>query len=428
MVDRLNLTRDELASFLGGDHRKVKQFEKLFSTVDEIKASGSGGDIINNIEETLVFESSLESDLQKLKGEVDFLRSKLFETPDSRFIDYIQFKGSHPQYTQKNRIFKNSDFDFFSGSTDLGGYRLNFCGDLTFYAKNTSGSLLAAGTPVMATGTVGSSGALTVAPAVSDGSVLADYMVGVTLYDCPNNGFAHVSHFGTLKGIDTTGSPYSQTWSDGDLLYIDPLTPGAWTNVKPEAPALNNPIAIVDHAGSGGSGSIVIRMNVAQYLSRLSDVNIASSLSSGDLLIYDLVHQRWESSQLTAGSGITITPGPGSIEISSSVVSSLPLVSQYETPTTGFSIAVDGSPGGVVSDIWLIIVPAAGLASGTIVFPASADRVNHQKITIVSRQQVTSLAFDGNGATIYGAPPTIAAEGSMTFMYESPGASWYRIS
>jgi len=35
MVQRLNLTRDQLASFLQ-DHEQIKQFERLFSTVDDI--------------------------------------------------------------------------------------------------------------------------------------------------------------------------------------------------------------------------------------------------------------------------------------------------------------------------------------------------------------------------------------------------------
>ena len=35
MVQKLNLTRDQLASFLQ-DHEQIKQFERLFSTVDQI--------------------------------------------------------------------------------------------------------------------------------------------------------------------------------------------------------------------------------------------------------------------------------------------------------------------------------------------------------------------------------------------------------
>jgi hypothetical protein len=186
------------------------------------------------------------------------------------------------------------------GTMDIGlsgGSVLQTGQETLYYAKNTSGSLIPNGTPVMFTGTVGASGKLTFGLAVADGSVPADYMMGVTTQDVANNDFGYVAHFGLVRGFDTTGTPYGQVWADGDLLYFDATTPGDWTNVQPQAPAVDVPVAVVINAGSGGSGSIFVRMTVAEALSRLQDVYINGSGTplNGDLLQYDAADSRWEN-------------------------------------------------------------------------------------------------------------------------------------
>ena len=123
-----------------------------------------------------------------------------------------------------------------------------------------------------------------------------------------------MTSFGLVRGFDTTGAPYGEVWADGDLLYFDPATPGTWTKVKPVAPAIDVPVAVVINAGSGGSGSIFVRMTVAEALSRLQDVHI-SVPSAGQVLIYDATQQRWENNHLTAGANIQITNADGSITI-----------------------------------------------------------------------------------------------------------------
>ena len=63
------------------------------------------------------------------------------------------------------------------------------------------------------------------------------------------------------------------------------------------APAIDVPVAVVINAGSGGSGSIFVRMTVAESLSRLQDVYIngTGTPANGDVLVYDLADSRWEN-------------------------------------------------------------------------------------------------------------------------------------
>jgi hypothetical protein len=119
-----------------------------------------------------------------------------------------------------------------------------------------------------------------------------------------------------VRGFNTTGAPYGEVWTDGDLLYFDPATPGTWTNVKPAAPNIAVPVAVVVNAGSGGSGSIFVRMELSESLNNLQDVYInGGGSSAGQVLIYDAAQQRWENHFLTPGANINITNASGSITI-----------------------------------------------------------------------------------------------------------------
>ena len=209
------------------------------------------------------------------------------------------------------------------GTLDVGlngGAVLQLGQETLFYAKNTSGSSIPIGTPVMFTGVVGASGKLTFGLAVANGTVPPEYMMGVAAQTIANNDFGYVTSFGLVRGFNTSGTPYGQTWADGDLLYFNPATPGGWTNVEPVAPSIHVPVAVVINAASGGSGSIFVRMTMSQKLGELQDVYINGTGTpiAGQTLIYDAAQQRWENNTLTAGANVTITNGNGNITIAAS--------------------------------------------------------------------------------------------------------------
>ncbi len=102
-------------------------------------------------------------------------------------------------------------------------------------------------------------------------------------------------------------------------------------------------------------------------------------------------------------------------------------VTQYSAPSaTGFSVTV-GSGISAGSSIWLVLTPGGGYAAGTLVLPAVADVVDKQEILVNCTQSVTTLAITGNGATVTGAPTTLAANAYFRLRFDAVLTTWYRV-
>ena len=185
--------------------------------------------------------------------------------PNFQKLDYVDFNRVGPHVAAARRMQWNED----DGTIDVGlnaDVVLQVGQEMQFYAKNTSGGAIDNGSTVMFTGALGASGKLTFSKAVADGSIISLYMMGVATEDIPDNGFGYITSFGKVRGFDTSGTPYSETWTDGDIIYFSPTVAGGWTNVTPVAPNLYLPVAVVLNAAPGGSGSIFVRMGASQAI------------------------------------------------------------------------------------------------------------------------------------------------------------------
>ena len=279
MADPSTPTRNQIAAMVGDNPQMVKAIERLFEVAGTLTPSEIAGLTI------LIEAAAYDAGVANNKAES--------YQPNFQKLDYIDFNRIGPHVTLPRRMQWNDD----DGTIDVAmndEVVLQIGQETHFYAKNTSGGTIANGTPVMFTGTVGASGKLTFGLAVADGSVLPEYMMGVATEEILNNEFGYVTSFGLVRGFNTTGTPYGETWNDGDLLYFDPATAGTWTNVQPSAPAIHQPVAVVVNAGSGGSGSIFVRMQVAPHIEDLTNVE-APSPSDGDILEYDSGNVRWQN-------------------------------------------------------------------------------------------------------------------------------------
>lgn len=98
---------------------------------------------------------------------------------------------------------------------------------------------------------------------------------------------------------------------------------------------------------------------------------------------------------------------------------------QYATPSAdAFSLQVYDTG----DNTHMILTPAAGYITGTIIMPMLANCVDKQYFLVNCTQALTALTLDGNGATIIGAPSAFVANDFFKLKFDLPGATWYRVS
>lgn len=289
---KLNLTRDQLAQFLT-DQQQIRQFELLFSVVDELQAITST-DFEYQADNAAAAANEALAQLSRISSALELLATApVVENNNSVVTDYIDFNTNTPSPAIKvGRVHWN------------GGYTLNLemtpnvnqaIGESQFYYIKASANI-AKGQLVMFDGSVGASGVLKGKP--STGVTNGQLIMGVAAEAIANNAFGLVSSFGLVIGFNTTGTPYGEVWADGDILYYNPSFPGGLTKNLPAAPTPHVVVAAVVNAATAGSGSVFVRVQAEPLISQLSDV-YAPAPSTGDVLVYDGVQQRWESGPIT---------------------------------------------------------------------------------------------------------------------------------
>lgn len=315
---RLGLTRDQLASFLK-DFEQIKQFESLFAAVDTVTnvtiddiniaagianaTANEANDSIQRLIDALDRQASDQS--SELLAAINALRQELQVLPRNELgtmaplqqadVPWLTFNNAPtPVPTAVGSM-------YWDGGTTMGvQMTANILGrvneDLFYYIK--ASSAITKGQVVMFTGAVGSSGVVTGAPAtgVTNGS----YIMGIAAESIALNRFGLVQYSGTLKGLNTSA------FLDGDILWYNPAVTGGLTKTEPTAPNVKVQVAVVINAGSGGSGSILIRVTAGSVLGG-TDSNVQfGTLANGDLIQYDSVNGYWKNvsaSSVIAGTG-----------------------------------------------------------------------------------------------------------------------------
>lgn len=279
MADPNVPTRNQIAKVVGNDPEMIKALERLFIVAGDLTPA--------DVAALTILINAAAYDAGAANNKAESYQSNFLKT------DYIDFNRIGPHVAAARRMQWNED----DGTIDVGmndNVMLQVGQEMHYYAKNTSGGDILNGTPVMFTGALGASGKLTFGKAVADGSAPAIYMMGVATEDIANNGFGYITSFGKVRGFNTSGTPYGETWNDGDILYFSPTVAGGWTNVRPDAPNLDLPVAVVLNAATGGSGEIFVRMKTGETVNSLHDVQ-APSPSDGDILEYDSGNARWQN-------------------------------------------------------------------------------------------------------------------------------------
>lgn len=127
--------------------------------------------------------------------------------------------------------------------------------------------------------------------------------IGVVYENIDNNQTGKIVTIGELTGLDTTGSLQSETWADGDVLYLSPFTEGQITNIKPTAPNHLVTLGYVVYAHQN-NGKIYVKCDNGYEIGELHDV-YAPSPSNNDGLFWSSGTSRYENKSVTNVLGYT---------------------------------------------------------------------------------------------------------------------------
>ena len=133
-----------------------------------------------------------------------------------------------------------------------GGTTLQIGQETVWHVRNNTGATIPSGTPVMATGTIGMSGRITIAPMDGTNPANVKFLLGIATEDIAAGADGKVTHFGKVRGIDTSA------FSEGDVLYIDTATAGQLTATEPTS-GMNVPVAFVVSV-SANVGTVAVRV------------------------------------------------------------------------------------------------------------------------------------------------------------------------
>lgn len=278
------------------------------------------------------------------------------------------------------------------------------------------------------TGTVGASGVITFAPtiaSITDGTII----LGVATESIALNDFGRITSYGVVRGITTNGTAFGETWADGDEIYYNPVT-GNPTNIKPVAPNVKVSVGTLIKAGSGGSGSIQVEINHGSVLGG-TDANVQiTSVSNGQILSYDGGNGYWKNTDLTAGTGISISEtANGVLTVASTVTAGITITDDTTTNATrylAFTSATSGTIAGQnVASTKLQFNPSTGVLTSTSFTGAgtgltgtasSLTAGTASALTTGNSYQVGSL---GVGTAASGTAGEIRATNNVTAFYSS---------
>lgn len=178
----------------------------------------------------------------------------------------------------------------------------------TLYARvtNAEAVTITKGQVVYAFGATGNRMSVKLASNSSDAT--SAKTIGIAAENITAGGTGMIICQGSLSGLNLG------TYTDGDSVYLG-STAGAFTATKPYAPNHLVYVGTVERANAG-NGILYVRIQNGYELDELHNVS-AQSPSNGQVLIYNASTSLWEKNTLTAGTGITVTNGAGSITIAS---------------------------------------------------------------------------------------------------------------
>jgi hypothetical protein len=133
--------------------------------------------------------------------------------------------------------------------------------------------------------------------------------LGLVCENIANNQEGFIVNIGQIVNVNTTGALQGETWTDGNVLYLSPTTPGAITNVRPGAPQHTVIIGYVEYAHAT-QGKIYVKIDNGYELEELHDVAPTPYINNG-VLYRDTATNLWKSATIQTLLGFSPIGGTG---------------------------------------------------------------------------------------------------------------------
>lgn len=345
--------------------------------------------------------------------------------------DYIDFDTSATSANAVGRV----TWDATDGSLQLGltgGNAVSVLGQtIHAYVRSAESVTINKGQPVYLYQATGNRASVKLAYNTGDATSATTF--GLAAESIAPNQAGFIVCQGVLDGLNTGA------YNEGDILYLG-ATAGSLTATKPKAPNHMVYIGVVERANNG-NGQIYVKVQNGYELDEIHDVQI-NSPANGQLIIYDAATSLWKNANITAGTGITVTNGAGTITISAPQVGTVTSIATG-TGLTGGTItssgtislantAVSAGSYGSASVVPTFTVDAQGrltsAANATIAIPNTAvsglgtistQNANNVSITGGSITGITDLAVADGGT---GASSASAARVNLLPSYTGNGS------
>ncbi|CAB4171606.1 hypothetical protein UFOVP931_7 [uncultured Caudovirales phage] len=342
MADPRPLTRETLAKFLP-DQESIRRFERLFYVAGDLTPAGIAtltrlsqeasidantaqalaqlaldqlGQIVQDAAVNAGVADSKSTQALDLLSRIAQSLELLATTPPVRednFIgtDYIDISTVAP--TAVGGVPGRLRWNNTDGTLDLGlkggNVTLQIGQENVLLIKNDEATPLVDGEVVYVAGASGAN--LLVKRALADSDVTSASTIGVVTEQIAVNGQGFITTFGSVRGFNTN------SFNEGDILYLSPTTPGTIVNVKPVAPQHMVTVGYCTKK-SGGNGEIFVKVDNGYEIDELHNVLITNPVLAGSLLIYDSTVGVWKNARLTAGTNINVTNADSLITIGTS--------------------------------------------------------------------------------------------------------------
>ena len=276
-------------------------------------------------------------------------------------------------------------------SVDLAVSQTSPASVLVEQVRNTTGATLTKGTAVYISGATGQIPTVSKALATSDAT--SAQTLGLITADIANNANGFVTIIGLVANLDTS------TYTDGQQLYLSPITAGTLTATKPYAPQHLVYMAVVAHAHPT-QGKLLVKVQNGYELDELHNVS-AQAPTTGQTIVWNSATSLWEKNTvsltvgvngtlpvLNGGTGVTTSTGTGDVVLSTSPTLVTPLLG---TPTSGnfssgtftwptFNQNTTGSAGSVANA--LTAGTGISFSAGTTYNGSAAITINNSGVAV----------------------------------------------